>query len=63
MNAKIRSAAHEAEAALRRNGDIAHALAVRKLLASHAAQAAALSAQQDELLAARRQRELAEYRR
>jgi hypothetical protein len=36
----IRSDAHAAEAALRRADDLGHALAVRKLLASHATLAA-----------------------
>lgn len=57
-----RSAAIEAELELRRHGEVRHALAVRKLLASHAALVTQLRLSQRELVTARRAAERASYR-
>lgn len=54
MTDATRNAAHEAEAALRRAGDLHNALAVKKLLASHAAMQAQLRIHYDEVLTLRR---------
>jgi hypothetical protein len=58
----IRTAAQEAEAALRRAGDTRNALAVRKLLASHAALQAQVSSSYRRTENARRRLQLEEYR-